>query len=68
MTTGMLLQERLTRSVIGAFYEVYNNLGFGFLEVGLLLHFGPRPKFYRVLCENHLKRRTARSVESVASV
>ena len=27
-----LLEEALTRSIIGAFYEVYNNLGFGFLE------------------------------------
>ena len=27
-----LLEEQLTRSVIGAFYEVYNTLGFGFLE------------------------------------
>ncbi len=27
-----LIHERLTRSVIGAFYEVYNQLGFGFLE------------------------------------
>src|SRR6185295_10896378 len=27
-----LLEEGLTRSVIGAFYEVYNTLGFGFLE------------------------------------
>ena len=27
-----LLEENLTRSVIGAFFEVYNNLGFGFLE------------------------------------
>jgi GxxExxY protein len=26
-------------------------------EVGLLLHFGREPKFYRVVCENHLKRR-----------
>jgi GxxExxY protein len=30
MTT--LLEEILTRSIIGAFYEVYNTLGFGFLE------------------------------------
>jgi GxxExxY protein len=30
--TRILLEERLTRSVIGAFYEVYNTLGFGFLE------------------------------------
>ena len=27
-----LLEENLTRSIIGAFYEVYNTLGFGFLE------------------------------------
>jgi GxxExxY protein len=27
-----LLHELLTRSVIGAFYEVYNSLGYGFLE------------------------------------
>lgn len=27
-----LIEERLTRSVIGAFYEVYNTLGYGFLE------------------------------------
>jgi GxxExxY protein len=27
-----LIEEALTDSVIGAFYEVYNTLGFGFLE------------------------------------
>ena len=27
-----LLAEDLTRSIIGAFYEVYNTLGYGFLE------------------------------------
>jgi GxxExxY protein len=27
-----LIEENLTRSVIGAFFEVYNNLGYGFLE------------------------------------
>jgi GxxExxY protein len=27
-----LIEEALTQSVIGAFYEVYNTLGFGFLE------------------------------------
>ena len=121
-----LLEERLTGSVIRAFFEVYNTLGFGFLEnlyvlalerellgrghrvarevevrvaykghdlagqridmivdeklvievksthqlpsistrqvfnylkatnleVGLLLHFGPQPKFYRLICSN----------------
>ena len=32
MPRGELLEERLTHSVIGAFYDVYNTLGFGFLE------------------------------------
>ena len=27
-----LIEEELTRSVIGAFFEVYNTLGYGFLE------------------------------------
>jgi GxxExxY protein len=31
MAAGLLL-EQLTYSVIGAFFEVYNHLGFGFLE------------------------------------
>jgi GxxExxY protein len=126
MTRGILLEEALTRSVIGAFFTVHNTLGFGFLEhlysmalerellarghrvsreysvrvlykgvelgvqrldmvvddrlvveikstqdlhksavrqvhnylratnieVGLLLHFGPEPKFFRVICSN----------------
>jgi GxxExxY protein len=30
--TGELFEEALTRSVIGAFYEVYRELGFGFRE------------------------------------
>jgi GxxExxY protein len=32
MARRELIHERLTHSVIGAFYEVYNVLGFGFLE------------------------------------
>jgi GxxExxY protein len=32
MTRRTLIEERLTHSVIGTFYEVYNTLGFGFLE------------------------------------
>ena len=121
-----MLEARLTGSVIGAFFEVYNTLGFGFLEklyvmalerellarshkvarevgvrvtykqqdlgmqridmivdekliievrsthklpsifarqvfnylkatnleLGLLLHFGPKPNFYRLICSN----------------
>jgi hypothetical protein len=29
------------------------------LEVGLLLHFGREPKFYRAVCENRFKRHRA---------
>ncbi len=32
MTSGWLIEERLTHSIIGAFYDVYKTLGFGFLE------------------------------------
>jgi GxxExxY protein len=32
MPTGNLIEEALSRSVIGAFFEVYNTLGYGFLE------------------------------------
>lgn len=32
MAKRPLIEERLTRVVIGAFYDVYNALGFGFLE------------------------------------
>src|SRR6478672_4812741 len=32
MARGELIHERLTHSVIGAFFEVYNTLGVGFLE------------------------------------
>lgn len=141
MIKEKLLEEKLTRSVIGAFFDVYNALGFGFLEhlyvlalerelvarghrvarevvvrvsykgeelgiqrldmivderlvietkatlelhkvavrqvynylratnldVGLLLHFGPEPKFYRVVCQSGQKRPT-KSAPSGASV
>jgi GxxExxY protein len=32
MLETKLLEEALTESVISAFYEVYNHLGYGFLE------------------------------------
>ena len=32
MADDQLIEEQLTHSVIGAFYAVYNTLGFGFLE------------------------------------
>lgn len=96
---GGLVEEALTRSILAAFFEVYNRLGFGFLEsvytealarelnmlvdgkvvievkagfalpatgsrqlynylratdieVGLLLHFGPEPTYYREYVPN----------------
>lgn len=32
MTKGWLVEEQLTHSILGAFFEVYNELGYGFLE------------------------------------
>ena len=46
MARGELLEERLTQSVIGAFYEVYNTLGYGFLE-----------HIYRMALERELRDR-----------
>jgi GxxExxY protein len=46
MSHHQLIEEQLTRSVIGAFYDVYNTLGFGFLE-----------QVYMVALERELRRR-----------
>jgi GxxExxY protein len=43
---GRLVDEDITRSIIGAFYEVYNTLGFGFLE-----------HIYLMALERELRRR-----------
>jgi GxxExxY protein len=40
----------------GAVRQVANYLRATSLEVGLLLHFGPQPKFYRVICTNPAAR------------
>ena len=141
MAKQELIEEQLTGSVIGAFFEVYNHLGFGFLErlciaalelelrdrqhrvdrevsvpvyykghrlgtqridmivddklvvetksslvlppiaerqlcnyltvthleVGLLLHFGPQPKFYRQVARNNLPGLSVQSGSSAQS-
>jgi GxxExxY protein len=141
MNEIVLVQEALTRSIIGAFFRVYNALGFGYLEhlylsalerelrnrghtvrrelsvpvfydgcalgmqrldmvvddlvvieakstrelpdiaarqlfnylrathfeLGLLLHFGPKPQFKRALFENRLKPHARRSDPSEPS-
>jgi len=48
----------------GAKRQVFNYLRATNLEVGLLFHFGPEPKFYRSICRNTMNR-SARSEESV---
>ena len=40
----------------GARLQLFSDLCATSLEVGLLLHFGREPKFYRVICENRVKR------------
>jgi GxxExxY protein len=47
--------------------QVFNYLRATNLEVGLSLHFGPRPHFYRLICDGRFKP-GFRSVSSVTSV
>jgi len=100
---GGLAEEACTRSISSAFFDVYNTLGYGFLEsayiaalefelslrghavarevsirviynylratrleVGLLLHFGPKPRFFRLFSPNQAPLRTA-ATEVVAT-
>lgn len=46
MAVESLLEHRTTESIIGAFYHVYNRLGFGFLE-----------QVYALALERELRRR-----------
>lgn len=41
MTRDELIEGAVTYSIIGAFYEVYNTLGFGFLEHSLATQINP---------------------------
>jgi GxxExxY protein len=56
MTIERLIEREITRDIIGAFYEVYNQLGFGFLEF-----------IYALALEKELLRR-GRSVAREAAV
>ena len=49
-TTGKLIEEALTRSVIGSFYDVHRELGFGYRELiyGLALERALIAKGHRV--------------------
>ena len=55
MTRVELYEGELTHSVIGAFYEVHNNLGFGFLE-----------RFYVMALERELLDRGHRVAREVS--
>jgi GxxExxY protein len=46
MARGELIEERVTQSIIGTFYDVYNALGFGLLE-----------NLYTVALQRELRRR-----------
>lgn len=51
---GKLIVEIKSTRILheGSVRQVANYLRATNLEVGLLLHFGPRPRFYRVICTN----------------
>jgi GxxExxY protein len=49
----LVIETKSTQSLHeGAVRQVANYLRATSLELGLLLHFGPHPKFYRVICTN----------------
>lgn len=48
--------------------QLYNYLRATNLEVGLLLHFGPKAQFFRIVCEKDFKRQVEQSVSSAGSV
>jgi recombinational DNA repair protein (RecF pathway) len=48
--------------------QLYNYLRCTTFEVGLLIHFGPKPLFSRCICENRFKPQHVESVKSASSV
>jgi GxxExxY protein len=69
----MVVDEKLiveTKSTLelhkAAQRQVFNYLPATKLEIGLLLHFGPEPRFYRLFCSN-ISAVSARSAPSAAS-
>jgi GxxExxY protein len=48
--------------------QLYNYLRATNLEVGLLLHFGPKAQFFRIVCEKDFKRHVEQSESSAGSV
>jgi len=76
MNADNFKHKEITDIILGSFYEVYNELGDGFLiinylkatniEVGLLLNFGKRPEFKRFICDNKRKNISDDQRKSVA--
>jgi len=76
MNADSFKHKEITDIILGSFYEVYNELGDGFLiinylkatniEVGLLLNFGKRPEFKRFICDNKRKNISDDQRKSVA--
>ena len=65
-TLDMIVDERLVVENTateqlhpGATPQLFGYLCATNLELGLLLHYGREPRFYRVICENRLKTRSA---------
>ncbi len=55
----LVVETKSTRTLHeGAVRQVANYLRATTLELGLLLHFGPHPRFYRVICTNPATRST----------
>jgi GxxExxY protein len=52
----LVLETKAERVHPGARRQLFSYLCATNLEVGLLLHFGREPKFYRVICESRFKR------------
>ena len=53
----LVVEVKSTRTLHdGSVRQVANYLRATSLELGLLLHFGPQPRFHRVICSNQIAR------------
>ena len=65
----LVVETKSTRTLhAGAVRQVENYLRATTLELGLLLHFGPQPKFYRVIATNPATRSTNNPLPRVPQI